>query len=217
MTRRRALALGGVVAATAVAVTVAILGRPDGTARPPTPDTGVRVVVPGRPGESATVADAARVKAPDGSVYNTADAAFVQMMLPHHEQAVRLAGLAADRAADARVKALADRVVAAQTAELPALRAWLQNRGLSTEMPGHDHATMPGMQSAAAIDALTGARGADFDRRFVAMLSDHHRGALTMSSDVQAAGADQQVAEIARDIAVEQTAEINRMADLKLG
>jgi uncharacterized protein (DUF305 family) len=136
------------------------------------------------------------------------------MMIPHHEQALRIAALAPGRAADPRIIALAERVRAAQGAEIPVLRAWLDTRRIGPA--NHDHAAMPGMQSEADLAALGAARGADFDRRFAAMLTAHHEGALTMTEDVLAAGADPTVAKLARDITAEQTAEIARLADLRL-
>jgi uncharacterized protein (DUF305 family) len=73
---------------------------------------------------------------------------------------------------------------------------------------------MPGMQDAAALTALGAARGADFDRRFVTMMTAHHRGAVQMAGDVLAGGSDPTVAELANELAVEQGSEIRRMADL---
>jgi uncharacterized protein (DUF305 family) len=220
MTRRRSLLLVAVV-------TVAVLGGvavnritgTDGTPRPSAATTSasaapVRVVIPGRPGESSTVTDSEAVRAPDGSTYNTLDATFVRMMVPHHQQALTMADLAPGRAADRRVAAFAERVRAAQAPEILRLRAWLQARGLTPDADRHEHATMPGMQDDAAMAALAAARGADFDRRFVTMMTAHHAGALRMADDVRAGGTDQEIAELANEMAVEQGSEIERLADL---
>lgn len=174
----------------------------------------VRVIVPGRPGESAAVTDGDSVAAPATVPHNALDAAFVQMMIPHHRQALQMAALAPGRAADARVKAVAERIRLAQSTEVPQLQAWLTVRGLPPMPAGHDHATMPGMQAAAGLDALAAARGPDFDRRFVAMMTAHHHGALRMVDDVLSGGADTVIAELANEIGVEQAAEIRRMAAL---
>lgn len=223
---RRVLIAAAVVAAAGLAAGVAVAaGRDDApppaavpsatpTVAPTASGEPVRVVIPGRPGESAAVSDGSRVSAPAPVPANGLDATFVQMMIPHHEQALRMAALAPGRAAEARVKAVAERIRLAQSAELPQLRTWLTVRGLPADPPGHDHAAMPGMQNAADLDALTAARGADFDRRFVAMMTAHHRGALRMVQDVLAGGADQQIAELANEIGVEQAAEIRRMSGL---
>jgi uncharacterized protein (DUF305 family) len=224
MTRHRALLLAAVAltAVVAVVATVRLSGaqdrpRPVAASAPATTSAApVRVVIPGRPGESSTVTDSDHVQAPDGSTYTTLDAAFVRMMVPHHEQALAMADLAAGRATDARVTAFAARIRAAQAPEILRLRAWLQARGLPVDTGGHDHATMPGMQDDAAMTALAAARGGDFDRRFVTMMTAHHRGALRMTDDVLAGGTDQEIAELAGEIAVEQGSEIRRLADLGL-
>jgi uncharacterized protein (DUF305 family) len=175
-----------------------------------------RVVLPGRPGESARVTDADRVRAPDGSTYNTIDATFVQMMIAHHAQAITMAGLAPGRAGNTELGALAARIKAAQGPEIDRMRAWLRDRRLGETDPAHDHAAMPGMQSDADMAALAAARGADFDRRFVAMMTAHHRGAVQMAGDVLNGGTDQTVSELANEMAVEQGSEIRRMEQIKL-
>ncbi|GLW30770.1 DUF305 domain-containing protein [Actinoplanes regularis] len=210
-----------VLAATGVALlsagAIAFVARAPGDTPDSTPTTSpVRVVLPGRPGESAAVSDSDQVRAPDGSAYNSIDVAFAQMMIAHHAQAIEMAGLATGRAGAAEVRNLAGRISAAQQPEIDVLRSWLRDRGKPESDPGHDHAGMPGMQTASAIDELTAARGADFDRRFVTMMIAHHRGAQQMAGDLLRGGTDQRLSEIANEMAVEQGSEIRRLDDLSL-
>jgi uncharacterized protein (DUF305 family) len=183
--------------------------RPAASSTPP-----VRVVLPGKPGESARVSDSDQVRAPDGSTYNTIDVAFVQMMIVHHTQAVEMAELAPERAGGTGLRALAARISAAQGPEITWLKRWLQDRKLPATDPGHDHSTMPGMQSPADLAALGAARGADFDRRFVAMMTAHHKGAIQMAGDVLGGGSDELLRETANEMAVEQGSEIRRLEQL---
>ncbi|GAA3350900.1 DUF305 domain-containing protein [Amorphoplanes nipponensis] len=183
--------------------------RPAASSAPP-----VRVVQPGRPGESARVSDSDRVRAPDGSTYNAIDVAFVQMMIAHHRQAVEMAQLAPERAGGTGLRALAARISAAQGPEITWLQRWLRERKLAETDPGHDHSTMPGMQTPADLTALAAARGAEFDRRFVTMMTAHHRGAIQMAGDVLQGGSDQLLRETANEMAVEQGSEIRRMQQL---
>lgn len=177
----------------------------------------VKVVVPGRPGEPAEVTDSDKVKAPDGSTYNLIDATFVRMMIAHHRQAIEMADLAPGRAANPELLALAERISAAQKPEIDVMRAWLADRKLAEGEGGHDHTTMPGMQSPQAVAALTAARGADFDRRFVEMMTVHHEGARQMAADVLRGGSDQTLNELANEMSVEQGSEIVRMEQLNVG
>jgi len=183
--------------------------RPSASSAPP-----VRVVQPGRPGESARVSNSDLVRAPDGSTYNAIDVTFVQMMIVHHAQALEMAQLAPERAGGTGLRALAARISAAQGPEISWLKRWLADRKLPETDPSHDHATMPGMQPPAALAALTTARGPDFDRKFVAMMTAHHRGALQMAGDVLSGGTDQLLRETANEMAVEQGSEIRRLAQL---
>jgi uncharacterized protein (DUF305 family) len=185
------------------------------TPRKPQPsESPVRVVLPGKPGESARVTDSDHVRAPDGSTYSTIDVTFVQMMIVHHAQAVEMAGLAPQRAGNPTLRNLAARISAAQRPEMDWLRAWLKARNQAESDPAHDHDTMPGMQSAADMAALAAARGADFDRRFVAMMIDHHKGAMQMAGDVVSGGSDEKLRETANEMAVEQGSEIRRLEQL---
>ena len=201
---RRLAALAAVllVGALVAALAWAFSGNPSSTP----------VIVPGRPGESASVLPADQVHVPDGNAYNSFDAEFVRMMIPHHEQALEMAALAPTRAADPRIRAIAERIQAAQAPEIGVLQAWLTARGLAES--AHDHTTMPGMQPAAKLASLAAARGAAFDRMFVAMMSEHHQGAVDMAKGVLAAGRNGQVEELATAIATEQSVEIARLRDL---
>ncbi|MEH0936441.1 DUF305 domain-containing protein [Micromonospora psammae] len=180
----------------------------------PSPPVGPPVLVPGRPGESALVRPAQEVRDTASPRHNSLDVWFVRMMIPHHQQALEMAELAPDRAASPGIRALADRIRAAQGPEIGLMRGWLSARGLPAEVPGHDHGTMRGMQSPEAVRRLTDARGAEFDRLFVEMMTAHHQGAVTMATDLLRVGVDQQLNEFANAVATEQTVEIDRMRAL---
>jgi uncharacterized protein (DUF305 family) len=171
------------------------------------------VVVPGRPGEAASTVMSNELKAPDGSVYNLPDVYFMRMMITHHTQALEMVVLAPGRTGHPQLLALADRIRAAQLPQIAFMRSWLAARGLSVDDPGHDHATMPGMQSRDRIDALRAARGEAFDRLLVDMMVSHHEGAIKMAVDVRGAGRNEQVDELANNIAAEQDTEIGRMRE----
>lgn len=220
MTRQRTLTLVGAAVVVLAAGGTALVARAgeDRSAAAPRPAVSstppVRVILPGKPGESARVSDSDQVRAPDGSTYNTIDVTFVQMMIVHHAQALEMAQLAPERAGGTGLRALAARISAAQGPEITWLKRWLQSRKLAETNPAHDHATMPGMQSAADMAALAAARGAEFDRRFVAMMTAHHQGALRMAGDVLSGGSDELLRETANEMAVEQGSEIRRMEQL---
>jgi uncharacterized protein (DUF305 family) len=218
--RTSTLMVAGVAVVMAIGVAVgARSGSADSAAAPHAGASSTlpqRVVLPGRPGDAAQVTDSDRVRAPDGTTYNGIDATFVQMMIVHHGQAIEMAALASERTGDARLRALAGRIGSAQAPEVAFLRAWLQARRLPEDDPAHDHGTMPGMQAPADMAALAALRGAAFDRRFVTMMTAHHRGAIRMAGDVLSGGIDEQLRDVVNEMAVEQGSEIRRLEQLGL-
>jgi uncharacterized protein (DUF305 family) len=227
MTVRRGRLLAVVIAATIVAALVVLAVRAAGDPGPPaaapasaspTPTrTGPPpppVLVPGRPGEPAVARSAHELRDDSPPRYNGLDTVYVQMMIPHHEQALEMSTLAVDHAADPRIRAYADRIRAGQGPEIKVLRGWLSTRGLPETAPGHDHAGMRGMQSTEAMRRLAAARGVEFDRLFITMMTDHHQGAVTMATDLLSVGADATLNELATSLATEQAIEINRLREL---
>ncbi|MGQ0703688.1 MAG: DUF305 domain-containing protein [Gemmatimonadales bacterium] len=155
--------------------------------------------------------------------YTEADVHFMSGMIAHHAQAVRMASWAPSRSAGPSVRALCERIVVAQRDEIALMQQWLKDRSLPVpdpdprghRMPGMDHhVLMPGMLSPAQMDSLGRARGAEFDRLFLAFMIQHHEGALTMVEQLigsAAAAQDDSVFKLAADISADQTAEIDRM------
>jgi uncharacterized protein (DUF305 family) len=225
MTNLRARTLAVVTAACLLTVAVVLLSRSAGG--PPEPAGQVAaptsapagpsrpaVIVPGRPGETAAVRPAEELRDATTARHNSMDVWFVRMMIPHHAQALEMAELAGDRAGNPALRALAERIRASQGPEIGLMRGWLQARGLSTEAAGHDHEGMRGMQTPEAIRQLAAARGAEFDRLFVRMMTEHHQGAVQMATDLLKVGADLTLSEFANSVATEQTVEIDRMREL---
>lgn len=202
--RLATVAVSGVLMCTAFA---GCTGEPEASPGPP-------VVVPGGPGEpNQTMSTAPE----DSSPANAADLAFLADMIVHHAQAVQMAELVPDRAADPVVRRLAGRILDAQQPEIDAMSGMLTERGGEVPSLEHheheDHSGMPGMASPAELVALERASGEEFDRMFLRLMIRHHRGALTMAREQLAAGSDVRVGEVATDIAVTQTKEISVMAD----
>ncbi|MFH8974576.1 DUF305 domain-containing protein [Streptomyces sp. NPDC017890] len=174
---------------------------------------GPSVIAPGKPGEgnrTLSAEDAEEQRADDDSP-NSADVSYARMMVQHHTQALEMTDLVPERAESGRVKALAERISAAQGPEITAMKGWLKSHGEKETGGGHDHAAMPGMATEAQLATLRTAEGKAFDQLFLTLMITHHEGAITMATDVKSQGNNVQVEEMADDVVAQQTSEIARM------
>ena len=216
---RRFAALG---LATALATTGCSPAERDAEPTQETRAAGVKVLQPGRPGDPAATVDPEQV--PNDAAWNHSDVAFVQMMIPHHAQALEMSRLARTRAEDPQVKALARRILAAQGPEILTMAAWLQERNIDVPKAGedpaeydhgeHGHTPMMGMLTDEQMHRLEASRGHRFDRLFLEGMIGHHRGAVDMAQAVAQDGADVRVSELSADVVAGQSAEIERMRQL---
>jgi uncharacterized protein (DUF305 family) len=159
------------------------------------------------------------------AAYTAADVEFMSGMIPHHAQAVKMAGWCSTHGARADIQVLCGRIVIAQKDEIRLMRGWLGERGqevpdsLATRhvmrMGAMIHEVMmPGMLTDEQLAELEQARGPDFDYLFLTGMISHHRGAIQMVEDLLSkppAGQEDTVFRFASDVVSDQTAEIQRM------
>jgi uncharacterized protein (DUF305 family) len=161
--------------------------------------------------------------------YTKADVEFMQGMIPHHAQAVKMCTMAPTQAGSREVRLMCERMLVSQRDEIKMMRIWLLDRGQyvpppdathhKMTMPGgmaHDM-LMPGMLTDDEMARLAKARGAEWDRMFLTFMIKHHQGAIKMVEDLFAAQGGAQGDDIygyASDIFADQTAEIERMQKL---
>ena len=113
------------------------------------------------------------------SAYTADDIMFMQMMIPHHQQAVDMGTLAETRALNPEVKALAAQIKAEQAPEIASMTKWLKEAGASMHM---DHnMNMDGMLTEAQMNALENSTGTEFDRLYLEGMIAHHEGAIEMA------------------------------------
>ncbi len=163
--------------------------------------------------------------------YSPADVEFMAGMIPHHAQAVLIAGWAASHGARPDIRILCERMVVAQRDEIESMRNWLRDRGETVpdpkathhrmKMNGVEHEMlMPGMLTAEELAHLDKARGSDWDRLFLAAMIRHHEGALKMVDDLfmsHGALQDDDLFKFASDVYADQTTEIEFMKKMLAG
>lgn len=152
---------------------------------------------------------------PKGVVYTEADVRFMQGMIAHHAQAIYMSRMAAAHGASARLQKLATKIDQSQQAEIRLMQGWLRANGQSApDTSSWRHMMMPGMLTAEQLRQLDASQGAEFDRQFLTLMIQHHRGALSMVHDListPGAAQDVDVSVFANDVETVQTAEIDAM------
>lgn len=157
--------------------------------------------------------------------YSDADINFMTGMIPHHAQAVIMAGWAQSRGGRSDVAILCERMVVGQADEIRSMQQWLSDRGLPVpdststrmrmKMNGIEHdMLMPGMLSDEEMAELEKARGPEFDRLFLQGMMKHHQGAIDMVNDLfksYGAAQDDTIYKFASDVFADQTIEIEVM------
>ena len=160
--------------------------------------------------------------------YSDADVDFMSGMIPHHAQAVIMAGWAPSHGARKDVAILCERIVVGQRDEIATMQNWLRDRGLPVpdaastrhkmKMDGMEHdMLMPGMLTDEEMAELDRARGPQFDRLFLLGMIKHHQGAIDMVDALfKSYGAAQEelVFKFASDVYADQSIEINRMNEM---
>nr|WP_246247942.1 DUF305 domain-containing protein [Cellulomonas septica] len=175
----------------------------------------------GDPAESAAGPDRpTSTTQPVDARHDETDTWFAQMMVVHHEGAIEMAELAADRAVTPEVRDLARRIADAQGPEIALMSGWLaawdEDAPDGMDHGGMDHGGMDmhGMGQDEAMGSLDGLEGVAFDRAFLDLMIAHHRGAVTMAETELADGTHPDAMRLARTIVDDQTAEITEMQNL---
>lgn len=207
MTLRRSLVLGAIVTSVTIALSACTSSDDDSSS---SSQVVVKAGSPGEPNKQAKGSDV-----PDSMAeFNDVDQDFVEMMVPHHQQAVEMGALAKKYAKDERVVEFAARISDTQRGEIDAMQAWLEVRKLpkaELKATGHHAMHMQGMLTDAELAKLGELRGAAFDAFYVEKMIGHHQGALTMADEALSEGTDAQNRVFAADVATTQTVEIERL------
>ncbi len=116
--------------------------------------------------------------------YTGADIMFLQMMIPHHQQAIDISNLAMKSSQDAELIELAKIIARDQAAEIKQMKAWLADAGASEDM-GHSMDGMGGMLSDDELAALSAATGKEFDVLWLKGMTGHHDGAIHMTQMIE--------------------------------
>lgn len=152
----------------------------------------------------------------------SADVQFLDMMLMHHADGVKMAQMGVDKAQNAGVKSLGQKMKDDQQkdiAEMQKMRdSHFSGQPKQEMMPvKRREMTMEMMMKMAEEDMqkLEAASGAEFDRTFLDVFMKHHQMAIDMSKEETSKGKNAEVKKKAREIISKQTKEMAEMRRLK--
>jgi uncharacterized protein (DUF305 family) len=143
----------------------------------------------------------------------TIDQIFIRHMVTHHEQGIMLASIAAERADDPHLRALSKLMVASQRGETRSLAHWWVSWFVEPMQvcSSQERASMPGLLDTADIAKPGSIDISSFDRLFVDLMTEHHKGAVAMADSLLRQGSDPRLWIMAHAIRHEQQGEIALM------
>lgn len=141
--------------------------------------------------------------------YTGADVMFLQMMIPHHQQAVDISNLALKTSKDPELLALAKTIRDAQSAEIIQMNAWLKDANVNTGM-GHSMDGMGGMLDDSELSALAASTGKTFDTLWLKGMIGHHDGAIHMTTMIKDAS-NPEIKAFGENVVKDQSAQIVQM------
>jgi uncharacterized protein (DUF305 family) len=138
------------------------------------------------------------------------DIMFLQMMIPHHQQAIDISELALKVSKDSELRALATDIRDGQSAEIIKMKKWLSDAHADISM-GHSMGdSMGGMLTDDELADLNAASGKNFDLLWLEGMTEHHEGAIHMSSMIKDAR-NSEIRIFGENIVRDQSAQIEQM------
>ena len=146
---------------------------------------------------------------------NQNDVMFLQMMVPHLEQGLRIVRLANDRAGRDDVRVLAAAIESTQADEMATMSARLRDWHQPPTAPVNAHSEHGGTPQTvdAEIAALRKITGPEFDRRFLNVMIAHQDDAIQLARVETATGSDSSAKALADQIDRSRSAQIHQMLD----
>lgn len=154
-----------------------------------------------------------------GPPHNSADVAFAEGMIPHHQQALALAALVPGRSTNPAVIKIAAGIAAQQGPEVTAMRAMMIQWQVDPPATSHHGGSsgsgnQQGMVDDATMATLKTLKGAQFDTLWLKSMIGHHQGAVAMAKTEIADGESQDMKVMANNIVITQEAEIGDLKQL---
>ncbi|MDO8493479.1 MAG: DUF305 domain-containing protein [bacterium] len=155
-----------------------------------------------------------------GRMVNQIDSHFIEQMIPHHEDAITMAGIALEEAEHQEIKQLAEDIKRTQTEEIEEMRTWYKG-WFGTDVPDQFTALGHGMGSGKMHMGMMGdttdmeqlSTSATFDKDFIEQMISHHQMAVMMAQMLLRGSSRPEMIQLAENIISAQTKEIDQMRE----
>lgn len=138
------------------------------------------------------------------------DQHFIVEMIPHHEGAIVMAGIALERSKRPEILSLAQGIIEAQEKENADMRAWYEAWfGVVPPTGNGEMVHMDGMEG--DPEKLNTVSAEEFDREFIEQMIPHHEMAIMMAQMLQASTQRAEMKTLADNIITSQSREIQMM------
>ncbi len=145
------------------------------------------------------------------------DLQFIDTMVVHHQGAIQMAEMVLTRSANDDLKNFAQKIIDDQTKEISTLKTWREKWYSGT--PAAINMEMSGMKDSMKVmmgdemKQMDSFSGAEFDIRFIDMMTPHHEGAVIMSKEALTSAEHPELKSFAAQVIKEQESEIKKMKD----
>ena len=172
---------------------------------------------PASPPATSAPADPGSAVNPDAvsPEHNGADVQFVTMMVPHHQQALRMAEIVLSKPdLDPQVRQMTEKIQHEQTPEIATMQSWLAAWNAGPAMSLEQAQGMDGLLSPDDLAALERADGTTASTLFLQQMIEHHEGAVSMSQPEIEDGTNPQAQQLAHSIVQSQQQQIQQMQSM---
>lgn len=167
-----------------------------------------------------------KAPAPQSGMMTRPNQYFIEMMIPHHQDAVEMANLALTRAKRPEIKKLAEAIKREQTREIQQMRGWYKawygkdvpqvpmGTGMMGNRQGMGQGMGQGMMTQNGMmhtDLVALKNASDFDKEFIRQMIPHHQMAVHMAQMALNQKTRPEIRTLAQSIIKSQTAEIKQM------
>lgn len=140
------------------------------------------------------------------------DVQFVKMMIPHHQQALRMAEIVlAKPDLDPQVRQMTEKIQREQGPEIATMQSWLDAWNAGPAMSLEQAQGMQGLLSREDLTKLAQTDGVAASKLFLQQMITHHQGAVSMAQPEVREGTNPQATKLARSIVESQQAQIQLM------